>query len=68
MPNTADEMDEIIDTVAAGPASASVDGRSATSHKLSDLQAIRNDRASQAAATNANFGIRFTRLVPGECG
>lgn len=68
MPNTPDEIDELIDTVAEGPASATVDGRSATAQKLSDLQAIRNDRASQEAASTAKFGLRFTRLVPPGCG
>lgn len=68
MPDTPSEIDELIDTVAAGPASASVDGRSATSHKLSDLKDIRNDRAAQEASGTSKFGLRFTKLVPGGCG
>lgn len=68
MPDTPDEIDELIDTVAAGPKSVAVDGRSATSQNLSDLKDIRNDRAAQAASGKGHFGLRFTRLVPPGCG
>ena len=68
MPDSADEVDDLIDTVAAGPKSATVDGRSATSQDLDDLLKIRNDRAAQAAASTGKFGLRFSRLVPPGCG
>ena len=68
MPNTPDDIDALIDTVAEGPSSATVDGRSATAQKLSDLKDIRNDRAAQEASGKGHFGLRFTRLVPPGCG
>jgi len=68
MPDSADDIEDIIDSVAAGPSSASVDGRSATAQKLSDLRQIRDDRAASAAAGSSKFGLRFSQLVPPGCG
>ena len=68
MPDSADEAAEVVDTAAEGPASAMVDGRSATQHKLSDLLEWENRRAANAAAGNGSFGLRFTQLVPPGCG
>lgn len=68
MPNSADDVDEIIDDLMAGPKSATVDGRSATAQSVDDALKVRNDRASQGAAAQGHFGLRFTRLVPPGCG
>ena len=68
MADTADDVDDRIDELIAGPASATVDGRSATAHKLSDLMEIRNDRAAQAASGTGKLGLRIVQLIPPGCG
>ncbi len=68
MPDSADDIDDRIDEILSGPKSATVDGRSATSHEIDDALKVRNDRAAQAAAGTGKFGLRFSTLVPPGCG
>lgn len=70
MPDTSDEIADLTDAAAAGPASASIDGRSASQHRIPDLIALENHRAAQTANTpsNGHFGLRFTTLIPPGCG
>jgi len=62
---------EITDAAAAGPASASVDGRSGTQHSLRDLIELEKWRANQTAANGPDgsgssntLGVKFFRTSP----
>ena len=68
MPDTPDQVAALTDAAAAGPSSATVDGRSATSHKLADLIELEKYRANQEAASSSgsstSLGIRFFKTSP----
>lgn len=49
---------------AVGPASASIDGQSATAHNLRDQIALDKYLASKAAANSKRPGIRFSKFLP----
>jgi len=61
----ADNIADAIEENALGPASATVDGTSATQHRLPDLiEADRYQKAKTGAAKN-HLGLRFRKLEPG---
>lgn len=68
MPDSADEVAELTDAVAAAPAEVTIGPNSTTAHKVPDLIQLENHRAAQAAVGKGHFGLRFTKLVPGGCG
>lgn len=65
------EIDALNATLLANaqkPQSASVDGTAASQHPLRDQWEIAASLAGQVAATKPHFGLRFTKLIPPECG
>lgn len=68
MPDTPEEISELTDAAAAGPAQVSVAGNSVTAQRVPDLIALENHRAAQASVGQGHFGLRFTKLVPPGCG
>lgn len=64
MPDTPEELDALIDTVAAGPKSVTVDGRSATAQSLTELEDIRDRRAERVALTRSRLPIRQAKIEP----
>lgn len=62
------DLTEEIESVAEGPRSVTTDAGNVTAQSIPDMiQADRYIKGS-AAAGNANFGLRFTKLVPPGCG
>lgn len=65
MASTPDELATVTDAAAAGPQSASVDGRSATQHAIRDLIALEIHRANQQlAASGSKPAVRFFNTKP----
>jgi hypothetical protein len=65
------ELDAIDADIAASvlkPQSATVDGNSVTQISIKDKIAAAQYAAGTTAATNGNFGLRFTKLIPPGCG
>ncbi len=60
--------EEILDSVAQQPASASVDGTTASSHRLSELLEYAKWKANQTAAAAGRTGLRFFKFEPPEGG
>lgn len=66
-----DDIDAINASLLANaqlPASASVDGTSASQHSLGDQIKAAQYIAAQVGGTRPHFGLRFTTLVPPGCG
>ncbi len=66
-----DDLDAVQDAILAnalGPASASVDGNSASQHSVGDQLKLAGYIAGQVAADQPHRGLRFTNLVPPGCG
>jgi len=60
----ADELKEVIEENASGPASAEVDGQRVTQHKLKDqIEADRYVKSSDAVA-KGHRGLRISKMVP----
>lgn len=70
MPDSADvdALNDDLVTAAQKPSSATIDGNSVTQQSLTSKIAAANYVAGQVASGKAHFGLRFTKLVPGECG
>lgn len=68
MPLDSDDIDALIDTVAAAPKSESSNGRTITEHELQSLIALAKHRkqetAEDSAATRPGFGLRFQQITP----
>lgn len=68
MPLESDEVAELTDELAASDKSITSNGRSITSHDISDLIALekyRASRAAQSAVSGSAFNcLGFTKLVP----
>ena len=65
MPDTPDEIADLTDAAAAGPQSASVDGRSAVSHSIPDLIELEKHRANQlTAGRGSRPAVRFFNTKP----
>jgi hypothetical protein len=60
----ADELKEVIEENASGPASAEVDGQRVTQHRLKDqIEADRYVKSSDALA-KGHRGLRISKMVP----
>lgn len=72
MPLEPDDIAELADDVAAADKSVTSNGRSATSHDLTQLIAYEKHRrqadAETAAASTAHFGLPMRVMRPGGCG
>ena len=65
MPDTPDEIADLTDAAAAGPQSASVDGRAASSHPIPDLIALEKHRANTTTSgTGSKPAVRFFNTRP----
>lgn len=65
MPDTPDEIADLTDAAAAGPLSASVDGRSATSHPIRDLIELEKHRANNnLSGSGTKPAVRFFKTKP----
>ncbi len=57
-------LSEVVDEVARGPKSASVDGVSVEQHDLQTLNEVAGQQAANTAAKKTHRGLRFNKLVP----
>lgn len=65
MPDTPDEIAELTDAAAAGPLSATVDGRSAVSHPIRELIELEKHRANNSlSGTGSKPAVRFFKTKP----
>lgn len=55
---------DVVNDVAAGPKSTSVDGTSVEQHSLKDLDEIARRQASDRAVRKPHRGLMFNKLVP----
>jgi hypothetical protein len=63
------DLDDTLDSVAAGPSSVSGDAGSVSAQPLTDLIALDKHKAAKAGAAKKGRGIRFTKLIhPGPTG
>lgn len=63
-----DDINEAIAENATGPKRVSVAGEEVESRSIDELIKGAEYVAGQTAATNPNFGLRFTKLVSPGCG
>lgn len=56
--------DTVLKSAATTPASASVDGQSASQHNLKDQIEVDKYLASKAASQKTGLGIKLVKLVP----
>ncbi len=61
------DLSTTITTAAGDPASASVDGQSATSRPIADLILADQYLAGRVGITKKHRGIRFSKLLPAGC-
>jgi hypothetical protein len=67
MPNTPEDIENMTDALAAGPASAAVDGRAASAHKLGDMidyEKYRRNLNAAEAPPGGGIGVKFFQLRP----
>lgn len=55
---------QALDQATLGPKSVRVGNEEVVQRDLKELREQRNDAAAQTAGSLANFGLRFTKLVP----